>query len=207
MGETSESLASLRRGSRTTEHKFFFFFHAVGIINRLIILPLFSACWFFSCFSNPPNSDMDYMISNARTWPFLRVRIHTGVGHTDSELAQHFWLEQLFLVRGSNLWSSNLEYDALPVPIEPPPVTVTMDCGVEDLSKTLPKFWHMNVGVKGNVNVFKWMLFIDAAYSVSDCLCQHVLVCIVRTISHKRSQALARTQTRTHARTHPNHIL
>ena len=26
-----------------------------------------SACWAFSCFSNPPNSDMDYMIFNVRT--------------------------------------------------------------------------------------------------------------------------------------------
>ena len=27
-----------------------------------------------------------------RTWLFLYPRIHTGVGHTDNESAQHFWL-------------------------------------------------------------------------------------------------------------------
>ena len=26
-----------------------------------------STCWVFSCFSNPPNSDMDYRIFNARS--------------------------------------------------------------------------------------------------------------------------------------------
>ena len=51
-----------------------------------------SACWVFSCFRNPPNSDMDYSIFNVPTWSFLCVRIHMGVGHADSESAQHFWL-------------------------------------------------------------------------------------------------------------------
>ena len=37
-----------------------------------------SACWVFSCFRNPPNSDMDYRIFNVRTWPFLSVHMHTG---------------------------------------------------------------------------------------------------------------------------------
>ena len=55
-------------------------------------LLLFSACWVFSCFRNPPNSDMEYRIFIDRTWSFLCVRIHTGVGHTDSESAEHFWL-------------------------------------------------------------------------------------------------------------------
>ena len=45
-------------------------FH-VTTINRLIILPHFSACWVFSCFHNPPHSDMDYRIFNVRTWYFL----------------------------------------------------------------------------------------------------------------------------------------
>ena len=67
-----------------------------------------SACWEYSCFRNPPNSDMDYMIFNACMWLFLCVRIHTGVGHTDNESAQHFWLGKtltFFLCswRGSNL--------------------------------------------------------------------------------------------------------
>ena len=55
-------------------------------------LLFFSACWVFSCFCNPPNSDMDYRVFIMRTWSFLCVRAHTGVGHTDSKSAQHFWL-------------------------------------------------------------------------------------------------------------------
>ena len=36
---------------------------------------------------------MDYRIFNVRTWSFVCVRAYTrGVGHTDSESAQHFWL-------------------------------------------------------------------------------------------------------------------
>ena len=39
-----------------------FFFHIVTTINWLIFsLPLFSACWVFSCFRNPLNSDIDYI--------------------------------------------------------------------------------------------------------------------------------------------------
>ena len=60
----------------------------------------FSACWVFSCFRNPPNSDMDYKICILRTWSFLCACIHTGVGHIDSESAQHFCLwktHKLFL--------------------------------------------------------------------------------------------------------------
>ena len=49
-------------------------------------LLFFSACWVFACFCNPPNSDMDCRIFNVHTC----VRIHSGVGHTDSESAQHF---------------------------------------------------------------------------------------------------------------------
>ena len=59
-----------------------------------------SACWVFSCFRNPPrNSDMDYRICNMRTWSFLCVSIHTGVGHTDNESAQHFDSEKLSQIR------------------------------------------------------------------------------------------------------------
>ena len=46
---------------------------------------VFSLCAIFSCFRNPPSSDIDYRIFNVRT--FLCVRIHTGVGHTDKESA------------------------------------------------------------------------------------------------------------------------
>ena len=56
------------------------------------ILPHFSACWVFSCFHNPPNSDKNYMIFNVRTWSLLCVRINTGVEHTDGESVQHFCL-------------------------------------------------------------------------------------------------------------------
>ena len=51
-----------------------------------------SACRVFSCFRNPPNSDMDYRIFNVSTWSFVCLRIHTGVEHTDSESAQPLWL-------------------------------------------------------------------------------------------------------------------
>ena len=41
------------------------------------------------------NSDMDCRIFNVRTWFFFCVRVHTGVGHTYSESAQHFWLRKI----------------------------------------------------------------------------------------------------------------
>ena len=41
---------------------------------RAALTRLQSACWVFSCFRNPLNSDMDYI----RTWSFLCVRVHTG---------------------------------------------------------------------------------------------------------------------------------
>ena len=62
----------------------------------------------------------DYMIFNVRTWSFLRVRIHTEVGHTDHESAHYFWLGRTFTnlycapdeVRTSGL-NLDLESDAL----------------------------------------------------------------------------------------------
>ena len=53
-----------------------------------------SACWVFLCFRNPPYSDIHFRILNMRTWSFLCVRIHTGVGST-----QHF------LTRGKSSFS------------------------------------------------------------------------------------------------------
>ena len=47
-----------------------------------------STCWVCSCFRKPPNSDMDYRTFNVRTWSYLCVRIHTGVGLTNNE----FWI-------------------------------------------------------------------------------------------------------------------
>ena len=59
--------------------------------SRAVLPSPESACWVFSCFHNPPNSDMDYRIFNARARSFLCVRIDTGVGHTDSEAAHFDW--------------------------------------------------------------------------------------------------------------------
>ena len=39
-------------------------------------LLVFSACWVFSCFRNPANSDMYYRIFIVRTWSFSYVRVH-----------------------------------------------------------------------------------------------------------------------------------
>ena len=82
------------------------------------------ACWVFSCFRNPPNSDMDYRIFYMRTRSFLCVRIHTGDGHTDSESAQHFDSEKtqnLFLCSWqawtSGLWISSLTLYQLSHPV------------------------------------------------------------------------------------------
>ena len=78
-----------------------------------------SACWVFLCFRNPPNSNMDYRIFNVRIWSFLCVRTHTGVGHTNNELAlgktDNFFLCSWWRW---NLGSLDFESDA--VPIEPP---------------------------------------------------------------------------------------
>ena len=35
---------------------------------------------------------MGYMIFNMRMWSFLCMRMHMGVGHSNSKSAQHFWL-------------------------------------------------------------------------------------------------------------------
>ena len=63
---------------------------------------------------------MDYRIFNVRTWSCICVCIHMGVGHTDSESAQHFWLGKThkcffgsWCRRDSNLRSLDLESDAL----------------------------------------------------------------------------------------------
>ena len=48
-----------------------------------------SSCWVFSCFHNPPNSDMDYRIFNVRTWSFLCVRILYTRGLGTPTASQH----------------------------------------------------------------------------------------------------------------------
>ena len=49
-----------------------------------------SACWIFSSFGTPPNSDMDHMVINVRNRSFLCARIHTGVAdeHTTPTTSQ-----------------------------------------------------------------------------------------------------------------------
>ena len=72
---------------------------------------IFSACWVFSCFRIPPNSDMGYRVFIVHTWSFLCVCVQTGVGHTDSESVQ--WVLM-------GLESSSFGSESNAVPIEPP---------------------------------------------------------------------------------------
>ena len=78
------------------------------------------ACWLFSCFHNPPNSDRDYRIFNVRTWLVFRMRAYThgGWAHTDSESAPPFWhgqTQKFFLCswRDSNPRPLDLQSNAL----------------------------------------------------------------------------------------------
>ena len=83
-----------------------------------------------NCISNLPVSISwltwkSSLAKHAENWSFLCMHTHTGVGHTDNESAQQFWLgvklSQTFVLYSwwrSNLWSLDLESDALP--IEPP---------------------------------------------------------------------------------------
>ena len=66
---------------------------------------------------------MDYRIFIVRKWSLLRMRVQMGVGHTDSESEQHFWLGKnskniIVLLTGFEPWSFGSKSDALP--IEPP---------------------------------------------------------------------------------------
>ena len=81
---------------------------------------LFSACWVFSCFRNPPNFDMDYRIFIMHTWSFLCARVHTGGWPHQQQVGSTFWLGKThkFWVcswRDSNLGLLDLESDALPI--------------------------------------------------------------------------------------------
>ena len=73
--------------------------HSMVLSSCCFLLLFFPVCSF--CVSViHHHSNMDYRIFNVRTWSFVSVRIHTGVGHTD-ESAQHFdseKLSQIFLV-------------------------------------------------------------------------------------------------------------
>ena len=67
------------------------------VVARAALPSPTGACWVFSCFRNPPTSDMDYRIFNVRTGS-LCVCIHTGVRHTDIKSAQHFWLRKTLAI-------------------------------------------------------------------------------------------------------------
>ena len=50
--------------------------------KRQLSYNLFSACWVFSCFRNPPNSEMEYGIFNVRTCSFMCCAYtHGGWAH------------------------------------------------------------------------------------------------------------------------------
>ena len=50
------------------------------VATRAMLPSPTSACWVFSCFRHPPNSDKDNRICNVRTRSFARVRTYTHGG-------------------------------------------------------------------------------------------------------------------------------
>ena len=55
-----------------------------------VLLLLLSASWGFSCFRNPPNSDMDYMICIVRiAYVVILVRANTTRGLGTPTASQH----------------------------------------------------------------------------------------------------------------------
>ena len=97
--------------------------------------------WVLSCFRNPPNwrglQDLyqAYVVILMRERiSYVRAYTHWGWAHHPAS-AQHFLLgktHKFFLCtwRDSNLWSSNLESDALPV--EPPCMSPQHACEATD---------------------------------------------------------------------------
>ena len=73
--------------------------------NTFILLLVKCMLGLFVFPRNPPNSDMDYRIFNVRTWSFLCMWIHTGVGDADSESAQHFLVRKAHKFVFYCLWS------------------------------------------------------------------------------------------------------
>ena len=66
-----------------------------------------TVCWLFSCFHNPPNSDMDYRIfTGVRTWSFVRVRIHTG-GLGTPTASQHNPIDSVGKTESCVLYKNN----------------------------------------------------------------------------------------------------
>ena len=93
----------------------------VATINKVIILPLFSICWVFLCFRNPPNSDMEWWTAGSLTCvhDHSYACVYTrGLGTLTvtewvTQWAQHFWLGFCCCCcswRGLNHGSSNLEW-------------------------------------------------------------------------------------------------
>ena len=83
-----------------------------------------SAYWVFSCFRNPPNSDVDDMIFNVRTWSFRLMRAynytHGGWAHRQSQhnISDFEKLLQFVLLLLAGFEPRVFGFDALP--IEPP---------------------------------------------------------------------------------------
>ena len=99
--------------------------------SRSTALPSFFPCvQCFSCFHNPPNSDIDYRIFNMRMWSFLCVHIHTGgLGTLTASLHNILTRKNshkffLCLGQGVNLWSYDLEsmLYQLSHPVTPSPI-------------------------------------------------------------------------------------
>ena len=81
-----------------------------------------SACWVFSCFRNPPNTDMDYRIFNMRTWSLLLLLYRRGWAYrqrvSTTVLTRKKSFRFLVLLTGFELGPWTVKSDALPT--EPP---------------------------------------------------------------------------------------
>ena len=86
-------------------------------------LLFFSACSLFSCFRNPPNSDLDYRIFIVRTWSFLCVRVHTG-GWAHRQRVSTIYLtrknSQMFIVLLTGFEPSSFGSESDDLLIKPP---------------------------------------------------------------------------------------
>ena len=120
----------------------------------------YSACWVFICFHNPPNSDMDYRIFNVRTCLFLCVRahVHTGVGHTDCETAQRFWLTILCVcswrMRGANPTLYQLSH-----PVSPILLQYVTHCHHANLTSILSLLRHLHSKKVGYIKCMFKLIF------------------------------------------------
>ena len=65
-----------------------YYFHWLYRSTFILLSGPQSVSWVFSCFRNPPKSDMSYRIFNVRMWSFLCVRIHTR-GLSTQTASQH----------------------------------------------------------------------------------------------------------------------